>query len=310
MNKKIASEIAIGIILILVIITGSLFWIQNKAQAPIKVSEINQSVSVSQIPETEPAVIDENANGQIYKNEEYGIKITFPSEMDNLEKLEQNLDSARAYNPLFEVYFAKNKNTILNGGENVILVTVFDRTKCNSTNLDSEEKSFCDFHKNDNPAGLWKTKNKNTKFLNFWVGNEKKLVSLEVAEGASDNVAKLIISKLKVELLDKSINQQISEDELKNMVSDSVNSILKIWDHKVTIDSYNVDKTAAKGKWYASDAWDWIAWQQENGQWAVFANFEGATKNDCDFLKTTPDKYRTFFQDIINDQAINACFGR
>ena len=107
--------------------------------------------------------------------------------------------------------------------------------------------------------------------------------------------------------VDKNANQQISEEELKNLVSSAVSADHSIWDKKVTIDSYNSNKTAVKGKWWAKDAWDWIAWQQNNGQWAVFANFEGATASECNLLKNVPAEYKTFFQNIVNDPIINSC---
>jgi hypothetical protein len=213
MNKKIASEIAIGIILLVAIVVGGIFyWQSKKAQAPAQ----QAVVPIAQAPATQPAAQTAATSSNIavstgvYSNEQYGFKITFPPEMANLEKVENNFDSAQVYNSVFDVYFAKNKDSILHGGnENVILASVFDRTKCNASNIDSAGKSFCDFHKSDNATGSWETDTKDTKFIEFWIGNQKYLISLGIAEGANDNVTKTLIGKLKIELSDETADWQI-----------------------------------------------------------------------------------------------------
>ena len=48
MNKKIASEIAIGIILIIAIVIGGIFWLQNKKQAPAQQPVATQPAPVEQ----------------------------------------------------------------------------------------------------------------------------------------------------------------------------------------------------------------------------------------------------------------------
>jgi len=202
MNKKIASEIAVGIIAIVAIIVGGVFWLQQNKQMPEAQSAV---VPIVQTPATQPTETSSNAavSTEVYLNEQYGIKITFPPEMANIEKVERKFDSTSTYNPIFDVSFAKNKDSILHGGnENVILVSVFARTKCNASNLDPVEKDFCDFHKADDATGSWKTYTKDTKFMEFWIGNQKYLISLEIASGANDDVAKGLIGKLKVELSD------------------------------------------------------------------------------------------------------------
>jgi hypothetical protein len=102
--------------------------------------------------------------------------------------------------------------------------------------------------------------------------------------------------------------QQFNEGNLRELVNNFVEKKKSgVWDKKVTIESYSNDKTAAKGKWWAKDAWDWIAWQQDDGQWEVFANFEGAIASECNLLKNMPAKHKTFFQNIVNDPIINSC---
>lgn len=82
-------------------------------------------------------------------------------------------------------------------------------------------------------------------------------------------------------------------------------------DTKVDITSFNQTKTAAKGKWWAGDAWYWISWKDNSGNWVVFADFEGAVdNNECNFLKTVPAEQKTFFNDIVGDPVINSCLNK
>ena len=96
MNKKIASEITIGIILLIAIVIGGIFWLQNKNQAPVAAPVTTQSVPVTQTQITQPAtqpVVDETANWQTYTNEEYGFEIRIPKDwknysVDNISRLD------------------------------------------------------------------------------------------------------------------------------------------------------------------------------------------------------------------------------
>jgi uncharacterized protein YkuJ len=67
MNKKIASEIAIGIILLIAVVVGGIFWLQNnKTQAPVQQPVVAQPAPVAQNqvtqPVAQPVVADETAN--------------------------------------------------------------------------------------------------------------------------------------------------------------------------------------------------------------------------------------------------------
>lgn len=79
MNKKIASEIAIGVIVLIAIIVGVLLWIQNKKEIPIITqTEVTKPiVSVSQ-PTTQTEAVDETANWQTYTNTKYGFEFKHP----------------------------------------------------------------------------------------------------------------------------------------------------------------------------------------------------------------------------------------
>ena len=101
MNKKIASEIAIGIIVILAIVIGGLFWLQNKKKTQKQVA--NQPVLETSV--TKPAApVDETANWQTYKNEKYSFEFKYPQNWKTLE---------RPFNPtsdlLAAVYATNNK---------------------------------------------------------------------------------------------------------------------------------------------------------------------------------------------------------
>jgi hypothetical protein len=223
MSPKTSRLIKISILLLVAIALGFFIWLSienlsSKSKGVACTMEAQLCPDGSSVGRTGPncefstcptATADETADWQTYKNEEYGFEITFPSEVADFKKVEKNLDSINAYNPIFEVNFAKNKNSIPFGeDEKIILASVFDKTKCNQPNLDSTEKEFCDFHKADNATGSWKTYDKNTKLIEFWLGNENYLISLGIMEGASDSETKTLISKLKVSLIDETVNWQ------------------------------------------------------------------------------------------------------
>ena len=93
-NKKISSEIAVGIILLVAIIIGGVFWLQNKAQAPVTAPVTTQPATVAQTPVTQPAV-DETANWKTYTNTKYGFELKTPQdwEVKNEEKVYYDIES-------------------------------------------------------------------------------------------------------------------------------------------------------------------------------------------------------------------------
>jgi len=100
----------------------------------------------------------------------------------------------------------------------------------------------------------------------------------------------------------------ISDKKLEAAVFSAVNVGLKArydknkdqeypsWDEKVDIEKMDTSLKAATGKWWAYDAWDWIAWQLDNGNWKVILSFDGYS---CQELETVPSQYNDFFKDQI-----------
>lgn len=76
MNKKVASEIAVGIILVLVIVLGGIFWMQSKRQEAFS----DPQQLVAQNPQAKS--VNETMNWQVYRNEKFGFEIKYP---DNLK---------------------------------------------------------------------------------------------------------------------------------------------------------------------------------------------------------------------------------
>ena len=99
------------------------------------------------------------------------------------------------------------------------------------------------------------------------------------------------------------------ENNLKDYVFTAVEKSLKIkyainknpgylyWDKKIDISSFDVSTKAAQGKWWQKDAWDWIAWQQDNNTWKVLVSFDGF---DCKELESVPIQYNDFFYHITH----------
>ena len=88
--------------------------------------------------------------------------------------------------------------------------------------------------------------------------------------------------------------------QLLKAVTDAVNVYTATqhgtWENKVSITAFDSTKTAAKGKWWAADAWDWVAWQQSDGTWKVFAFGDGFK---CGTDSIIPAKYNDFFHDVF-----------
>lgn len=69
MNKKIASEIAFGIILLIIIIIGWIFWLQNKKEMQGATQEVQQKIQTQQSqPIAEGKKQSNNINNDINKN--------------------------------------------------------------------------------------------------------------------------------------------------------------------------------------------------------------------------------------------------
>lgn len=102
------------------------------------------------------------------------------------------------------------------------------------------------------------------------------------------------ISSAPTEIATNSIN---SNKDLETAAFSAVEkSTNGIWDKKVEINHLDATQKAAKGSWYAHDAWDWIAWQQTDGKWNVLVSKDGF---NCKELDTVPSEYNSFFQDVI-----------
>ena len=79
------------------------------------------------------------------------------------------------------------------------------------------------------------------------------------------------------------------------------------WDKKVDITAVDASLGAAKGKWWQKDAWDWIAWLQDDGSWKVLVSFDGF---NCKELENVPKKYDNFFQEIIYPVGSDGIFSK
>ncbi len=93
MNKEVANEIAVGVIVLIVVIVGGVFWMQsekqvaNNVQPVIQVPVVQKEVQPQQqTQQVKP--VDEAVNWQAYENEKFGFKFKYPN---NLET-EQNMN--------------------------------------------------------------------------------------------------------------------------------------------------------------------------------------------------------------------------
>ena len=98
MNKKIASEIAIGIIIILAIIVGGIFYWQGRKNN--QQSVVNKQQPATNNQQIQP--VDENANWQTYTNEKYGFTLQVP------QGFKWNIDD-QSFTGLYYVTFSNDK---------------------------------------------------------------------------------------------------------------------------------------------------------------------------------------------------------
>lgn len=102
MNKKIASEIAVGVILLLALIIGGIFWMQNKKETPVGKSQKTNIVEKNNdtkqnieeidvnglIPDTFQVLTqNEIQNWKIYTNNKYGYNLKYPDSVECIEDL-------------------------------------------------------------------------------------------------------------------------------------------------------------------------------------------------------------------------------
>lgn len=86
MNKKIASELAIGIILMIVVIIGGVFWLFSYKNEKFEKQE-NQVVMQDEIKSNSIKFI-------FYENTEYGIKFNYPGDITLKEIKSELVNSA------------------------------------------------------------------------------------------------------------------------------------------------------------------------------------------------------------------------
>lgn len=169
--------------------------VQNQLPSIANQQESTRKNSSNQVVETAPSTVS-------YSNEKYGLKITFPSEINGFEPIETSLKNYRAYNPLFDIEFGKNKEDFFEAdGQrhgNMLSVWIFDKKRCDDLKLDENEKRFCDETKNVTDIGLWKGYEQGATTKGLWFGNENYIYYLFDPSFAEE---KGLLGKIKVELL-------------------------------------------------------------------------------------------------------------
>lgn len=110
-NKKIASEIAFGIILLLVVAIGGFFWLQNQASVTTLESQITTSVTIQPNEVGQETELVENAQ----KNKE---SIYVPSQLKELQDLK--LINPREGDPTAKVSYYEVSSINIDGAKLIL----------------------------------------------------------------------------------------------------------------------------------------------------------------------------------------------
>ncbi len=126
----------------------------------------------------------------------------------------------------------------------------------------------------------------------IWIVGHKSIVNnmpttKSEKEQISTTTSNKILSVNDQEKLEQTVFNAVEKETKKQNVS---------WDKKLTIENIDNSLKAVTGKWWAKDAWDWIAWKDDNGQWAVLVSTDGF---DCKELEKIPNQYAVFFHSEI-----------
>jgi hypothetical protein len=320
-NKKIASEIAIGIILLLSIAIGGIFYWQDKNQQPV-INNQQSVVPVVQTPTTQPVTqpADETVNWQTYTEDKGGFEVKYPADWF---KYENKLCGSKIVLKSPET----NKREYPEGPSDMpctllgdIFIYVYNSVSDLSKNkysslaeyLASKEENFSQVNK-VTVGGLDGYEAIESGFSSDYIifvkKNEKIYKILFSGEESKESLKKTenqILSTFK--FTDSMTSQQFSEETLKNIVFSAVcknGSVAKnpnpgwnntCYDKKIDIEKIDTSQKAAIGSYYLKDQWHWVAWMQNDGIWKVALDADGF---NCKDFENMPDQYKSFFRDIV-----------
>jgi hypothetical protein len=317
MNKKIASEFAIGVLIVLALIFAAIFWFQGNqvVEAPAQ--------PIIQVPQKEePKQVDETASWQTYKDMQKGFEFKYPVAC----KI-NNENPVGAINLSVDV---KSTTDDCNFG-----VAYYDNLNSVPSDVNSSRKSFYDltqdpslsavertsFQNNNAFVATFENKSISLKEKRLYVSYEGRVYELSFVfsyDGKifDTNKAEKILSTFQFTNGNVQTSQQQSKpnddpriEELRKAVFTAVENELnaryqvskdpgyKTWSKKINMSvPSEYSQEVAKGKWWTSNDWDWIAWLQENGTWKVLVSFDGF---DCKALESVPTKFDDYFKDVI-----------
>lgn len=305
MNQQIKTGLGVAVILIFAVTAGAFVWVAQKNIKTVESvpAQINHQIKKNS-EKTEINVI--NKEGTVYTNSDYGFQLTLPKGYQDFitdkETTEYFVGDIKVKTDEITFYFKsrpgyENDSSKIKGYENIFSVVIWSQSEWNKIASLTESKCvpLCplNFKLGESNRRAYTISFGNSyDGMNINFSNLTKILGVE-----QKNTGTVATEALSFKIIQQNEVVADWQTSLKDIVSSMVDKKTNgLWDKKVEITSINATQKAVIGKWWAKDAWDWIAWQKTDGNWSILISMDGFICKDLDNM---PVQYNNFFHDAI-----------
>lgn len=312
MNQPIRGGYITVLVIAFVVIAGIFFWMGKMNSAPAETVMVPNQVA-KKVEIKQEKKLDEAASWKIYKDTNYNFSFKYPEGILAVPSKSNNLINFYAINlnksgdisaegytlgDVSEAFLSVGKEKpIIDAGSEVILNSPSGKiTASYTTGVAPFGYTFYayEFQKNGEDY-IFRMNNYDNKPA-FATPEQFKMI-VESIDFMSHDASGFNQGALKMAVYSAAYGDS-SMQELGDGNG--------MWSRKIEITSVDVSQKAAYGKWWAKDAWGWIAYQKEDGAWVVSA--VGDTNFDCSVMKVVVSQYDSFFANA--GQKINYMYSK